>query len=411
MQHLERRRNGLVAFGVTAGLLSLAACGGRKADAAPPPPVEVGVVTLQARPVMLTAELPGRTQAYETSEVRPQVSGIIRQRLFTEGQKVEKGQTLYQIDDRLYRAAAAQARANQASARASSEAARIKAERYTQLLHEQVVSEQDYQDARAAAEQAAAAVEQANAALETARINLKFTEVPAPISGRIGRSLVTTGALVTSGQAAALATIQRLDPIFVDMQQSSANLLELRRTLAAGNAEPASADVRLRLEDGSEYAQTGTLQFAEATVDPSTGSVTLRARFDNPDALLLPGMYVRAIVVQSQQQSAILAPQPGVTRDPKGNATALLVGPDDKVVRRELELGRAIDEDWLVEKGLSAGDRLIVQGTDKVRPGQAVRAVPVQEPEGPRSSRNAEAPGGSDAPAAARENGPRAAER
>jgi membrane fusion protein (multidrug efflux system) len=351
--------------------------------------VEVGVVTLQARPVVLTTELPGRTLAYETSEVRPQVSGIIRQRLFTEGQMVEKGQTLYQIDARLYRASAAQARANLASARASSEAARLKAQRYEQLASEQVISEQDYADARAASEQAAAAVQQAAAALEAARINLQFTELPAPISGRIGRSLVTTGALVTSGQAEPLATIQRLDPMFVDLQESSANLLELRRQLSDGRPA-ASAEVRLRLEDGSEYEHTGTLQFAEATVDPSTGSVTLRARIENPDGLLLPGMYVRGIVVQAEQSAAILAPQPGVTRDPKGNATALLVGPDEKVVQRELELGPVVGDAWLVEKGLAAGDRLIVQGTDKVRPGQAVRATPVGEPEGTRTGSNAE---------------------
>jgi membrane fusion protein (multidrug efflux system) len=382
MQRGTLRRHGLGACGLGAAgvvlLASVAACNGGQAAAAPPAPVEVGIVTLQPRPVVLTTELPGRTSAYETSEVRPQVSGIIRQRLFTEGQTVEKGQTLYQIDDRLYRAAAAQARANLASARASSEAARLKAERYGQLVHEQVVSEQDYADARAAGEQAAAAVQQASAALETARINLRFTEVPAPISGRIGRSLVTTGALVTSGQAEPLATIQRLDPMFVDLQESSANLLELRRSLAGGQAA-ASADVRLRLEDGNEYDRTGTLQFAETTVDPSTGSVTLRARFENPDALLLPGMYVRGIVVQAEHGSAILAPQPGVTRDPKGNATALLVGPDDKVVSRPLELGAAVGDAWLVEKGLAAGDRLIVEGTDKVRPGQAVRAAPAGE--------------------------------
>ncbi|HTV18935.1 MAG TPA: efflux RND transporter periplasmic adaptor subunit [Polyangiaceae bacterium] len=366
---------------------TLAACGGQSAtkQGGPPPPVEVGVVTLQAQPVKLTTELPGRTLAYETSEVRPQVSGIIRARLFKEGQQVEKGQTLYQIDARLYRAAAAQARANLASAKAMDEAARIKSERYGELAREQVVSQQDLTDAKAAAQQAAAAIQQSQAALETARINLQFTEVPAPISGRIGRSLVTTGALVTSGQAEALATIQRLDPMFVDMQESSASLLAMRRSLAKGGAPPASADVKLILEDGSEYSETGTLQFAEATVDPSTGSVALRAKFDNPDGLLLPGMYVRAVIVQSEQASAILAPQPGVSRDPKGNATALVVGQDEKVERRTLELARTVDDQWLVNTGLAAGDRLIVEGTDKVKPGQAVKAVAVNEPAGVRT--------------------------
>ncbi len=344
----------------------------------------MGVVTLQPQLLSLTTELPGRTLAYETSEVRPQVSGIIRARLFTEGEMVKEGQTLYQIDARLYRASAAEAAANLASARAAHEAARARADRFEQMLREQVVSEQDYADARASAQQAAAAIQQAQAALDTARINLRFTEVPAPIDGRIGRSLATTGALVTAGQATPLATIQRLDPMFVDLQESSVNLLAMRRALARGGAPAASADVSLRLEDGSEYGETGTLQFAEATVDPSTGSVVMRARFDNPDGLLLPGMYVRAVVVQGQQENAILAPQPGVTRDPKGNATALLVGPDDKVVQRQLELGRTVHDQWLVSKGLVGGDRLIVEGTDKVKPGQTVKAVAVGEPVGTR---------------------------
>jgi membrane fusion protein (multidrug efflux system) len=389
-RHLSRRQVSGPSAGPALLLLALSAalgaCGGKgDAKGGPPPPVEVGIVTLERQTVRLTTELPGRTQAYETSEVRPQVSGIIRARLFTEGQKVEKGQTLYQIDARLYRAAAAQARANLASARAASEAARARAERYTALVREQVVSEQDYADAKASAQQATAAIQQAQAALDTALINLRFTEVPAPISGRIGRSLVTTGALVTSGQADALATIQRLDPIFVDMQESSANLLAMRRALAHGGAPPASADVRLMLEDGSEYAETGTLEFAEATVEPSTGSVTLRAKFENPDGLLLPGMYVRAIVAQGEQEGAILAPQPGVTRDPKGNAMALLVGPGEKVEARPLELERTLEDRWLVSKGLSAGDRLIVEGTDKVKPGQVVKAVPANGPERART--------------------------
>jgi membrane fusion protein, multidrug efflux system len=357
--------------------LALAACGTeQKSPPGPPPPVEVGVVTVQPRSVVLTTELPGRTLAFETSEVRPQVSGIVRKRLFTEGQQVEKGQTLYQIDARLYRASANEARASLASARALSASTREKAERYRALLGERVVSEQDYTDAQSSANQAAAAVQQAEAALATSRINLQFTEVPAPISGRIGRSVVTTGALVTASQAEPLATIQRLDPIFVDLQQSSADLIALRRSLAHGGSPPTSVEVKLELEDGSEYERRGVLQFAEATVDPSTGSVTLRAQFDNPDALLLPGMYVRAVVVQSEQGSAILAPQPGVTRDPKGNATALVVGADGKVEQRQVEISRSVADEWLISKGLGAGDRLIVEGTDKVKPGQAVKAVP-----------------------------------
>jgi membrane fusion protein (multidrug efflux system) len=308
--------------------------------------------------------------------VRPQVSGIIRARLFAEGQVVKQGQTLYQIDARLYRASEAQARANLTSAQAATEAARTRSERYAALVKIQAVSEQDYADARANAEQAVAAVEQARAALQTASINLQYTAVSAPITGRIGRSAETTGALVTANQIEPLATIQRLDPIYVDMQQSSSELIALRRSLSEKGALAPSADVKLQLEDGSEYGRVGKLQFAEATVDPSTSAVTLRARFENPDSILLPGMYVRAVVAQAQRASAILAPQAGVTRDPKGNATALVVGADDKVALREIHTSRAVRDQWLVEDGLLPGDRLIVEGTAKVKPGQKVRPVP-----------------------------------
>ncbi|HVZ37456.1 MAG TPA: efflux RND transporter periplasmic adaptor subunit, partial [Polyangiaceae bacterium] len=370
---------------VLPGLLSLvpcvmAACKGRPGAPHAPPPVEVGVVALQPESVVLTTELPGRTSAYETSEVRPQVSGLLRARLFTEGQIVHQGQTLYQIDDRLYRAAEEQARANLQSAIALNEAAQIKAQHYATLAKQQAVAELDYAEARASAAQAAASIQQARAALDTARINLRFTQVPAPITGRIGRSLSTTGALVTEGQASPLAVIQRLDPIFVDLQQSSAELLALRSSLERAGNTSALTDVRLRLPDGSEYPTVGHLQFAEPVVDPSTGSVTLRARFDNPDHILLPGMYVRAIVGQARAQSVILAPQAGVTHDPKGNATALVVAPGNKVERRTLEADRAVGDRWLVQSGLSAGDRLIVEGTDKVRPGQVVRAEPAPAP-------------------------------
>lgn len=358
--------------------MALAGCKGKEsAGPTAPPVVEVGIVTLQPQATVLTTELPGRISAYESSEVRPQVSGIIQERLFTEGQLVKKGQTLYQIDARLYRAAANQARANLESAEATSAAARSRAERYAALAAEQLVSELELTDTRAAAAQAVAAVAQARAALDTATINLRFTEVPAPIDGRIGRSLVTTGALVTAAQPAPLTIIQRLDPIFVDLQESSADLLSLRRSLARGGMLPASADVQLKLEDGSEYGRTGSMEFAEAMVDPSTGSVTLRARFENPEGILLPGMYVRAVVNQGEQPAAILAPQRGVLRDPKGGAMALLVGPDDKVLARPIVATRAIADAWLVNEGLAAGDRLIVEGTNKVRPGQTVKPVAV----------------------------------
>jgi membrane fusion protein (multidrug efflux system) len=373
----------LLSHSLALGWLALtpSACQGQQAGPPPaPPPIEVGVLVLQPESVLLTTELPGRTAAFETSEVRPQVSGVILERLFTEGQAVKSGQTLYQIDARLYRAQLAQARANLHSASSANEAAQVKAQRYAPLAQEHAVSELDYSETRAAAAQASAAVEQARAALEMANINLRFTKVPAPISGRIGRSLVTTGALVTAGQPTPLATIQRLDPIFVDLQQSSADLLALRRGLARDGIAEGSADVHLLLPDGSDYQHPGQLQFSEVMVDPSTGSVTLRARFDNPEGVLLPGMYVRAIVGQSTAQAAILAPSPGVTRDPKGGATALVVGPGEKVMLRQIEVDRMLGDRWLVRKGLNAGDRLIVEGTDKVKPDQVVKAVPAAVP-------------------------------
>lgn len=366
-----------------------AACHRSEAPPKPEPRApEVGIVTLEPRTVLLTTELPGRTSAFESSEVRPQVSGILRARLFTEGQLVKKGQTLYQIDAKPYQATEAQARANVSSAEAAERAARAKSERYAALVKYEVVSQQDFVEAKAQADQSSAAVAQARAALQTATINLRYTEVPAPISGRIGRSLVTTGGLVTANQPEPLATIQRLDPMFVDLQQSSAELLALRRSLSSGGAVAASADVRLKLEDGSDYARTGVLQFAEATVDPNTSAVTLRARFDNPDGVLLPGMFVRALVSQSKRPDAILAPQPGVTRDPKGNATALVVGADGRVVRRTIQATRVVDDQWLVESGLAAGERLIVEGTDKVRPGQKVKAVPASNAQRPAGATN-----------------------
>jgi membrane fusion protein (multidrug efflux system) len=372
----SKEATSLRSFGWLVLVLSASACAHAAPPTRPAAVTEVGVLQLQSESVLLTSELPGRISAYESSEVRPQVSGVLQARLFTEGQMVKKGQTLYQIDPRLYRATLTQARANLHSALAANAAAQVKAQRYAPLAEEHAVSELDYAEAKAAASQASAGVEQARAALETATINLRFTEVPAPIDGRIGRSLVTTGALVTAGQPTALTTIQRLDPIFVDLQQSSAELLALRRSLSHEGSAPASADVRLQLPDGSEYGHVGQLQFAEAVVEPSTGSVTLRARFENPDGVLLPGMYARATVGQATARDAILVPPAGVSRDPKGGATALVVGAEEKVEQRTLETDRLIADRWLIRKGLNAGDRLIVEGTDKVKPGQVVRAVP-----------------------------------
>ena len=295
--------------------LMLAGCTA-KADRGAPPPPEAGYVVMRAETVPLEVELAGRTSAYETSEVRPQITGLIKARRFVEGAVVRQGQTLYEIDPSLYRAATAQAEANVANAQATQVAAAAKAARYKPLADIEAVSQQDYTDATAAARQASAQVAQTTAALQTARINLAFTRVPAPIGGRIGRSMVTTGALVTSGQAEALTTIERLDPINVDIQQSSTDLVALRRELSDGAAGPASAQVQLTLEDGSAYLYPGQIAFTEAIVDPDTGSVTLRAHFPNPQGLLLPGMFVRARLAQAVAHNAILVPEQGLSRDP-----------------------------------------------------------------------------------------------
>lgn len=363
-------------------ILSLSACGGsdeaqtKGGRGAQTGPADVGYVVVQPTAVPLTTELGGRTAAFESSEVRPQVSGLIRRRLFTEGAIVRQGQTLYEIDPRLYSASANEARANLASAAANAEATRVKAARYKPLADMEAVARQDYTDAAAQAAQARAAVAQSRAALDTARINLKFTNVPAPITGRIGRSLFTVGALVTASQTDPLTTIQRLDPMFVDIQQSSADLLALRRTLAAGGTAPSSAAVRLKLEDGSDYGQTGTVQFAEALVNESTGAVTLRARFPNPQGLLLPGMFVRATFAQSIDTNAFLVPQAGVKRDPKGGTTVLLVGPDNKAVERKVTANRVVGASWVVTAGLKPGDKVIIEGTARAKPGQAIKPVP-----------------------------------
>jgi membrane fusion protein (multidrug efflux system) len=337
-------------------------------------------VVLATQSAPLNVELAGRTTAYETSEVRPQVSGVIKARRFEEGALVRAGQTLYEIDPSLYRAAVAQAQANLENAQAVREAAEAKAARFRPLAEMEAVAKQDYTDAAAAAKQSVAAVAQNKAALDTARINLQFTRVPAPISGRIGRSLATTGALVTNGQANPLTTIQRLDPIFVDIQQSSADLVALRRSLSDGGSTPSSTAVHLILEDGSDYPLTGQLEFAEAVVDQNTGTVTLRARFPNPSGLLLPGMFVRAKLSQATTSNAILVPQQGLSRDPRGNATVMLVGPGNKAVQRTVVAGRTVGGMWLVTQGLAAGDKVIIEGLNRIKPGQGVRPVPAGSP-------------------------------
>jgi membrane fusion protein (multidrug efflux system) len=355
----------------------------------PPPTPEAGYIVVQTQAVPLTVELAGRTAAYETSEVRPQISGIVRERLFTEGSVVQKGQTLYRIDPSLYRAAAAQAQANLQNANAVQVAANARANRYRPLAKIEAVSQQDLTDAAAAASQAGAGVAQNRAALETANINLRFTKIEAPITGRIGRSLVTTGALVTSAQTDPMTTIQRLDPMFVDIQQSSADLLALRRALASGGLGSSSAAVKLTLEDGSEYGPMGTVQFAEAMVDPNTGSVTLRARFPNPNGLLLPGMYVRAKMAQGTANSAMLIPQQGLSRDPKGGATVLVVGPNNTAVQRSVQADRAIGSQWLVTSGLKPGDRVITEGLIRIKAGQAIKPVPAGSKPAPAPKRAA----------------------
>lgn len=342
---------------------------------------EVGYVVVQPTSAPLTTELAARTSPFAVSEVRPQTSGVIQKRLFTEGGYVRAGQTLYQIDPRLNEAGAAQARANLASAQATAEAARVRANRLKPLAQMEAVAQQDYTDAVATARQAAAAVDQQRASLQTAQVNLGFTRVPAPISGRIGRSLFTVGALVTANQTDPLTTIQQLDPIFVDIQQSSAELLALRRALTQGNVLSATAAVRLKLEDGSDYGLTGTIQFSEVMVDQTTGTVTLRARFPNPQGVLLPGMFVRAIFAQAVDTQAFLVPQQAVSRNPQGNATVFVVGPGNKAVQKEIKADRTQGAFWVVTGGLAAGDKVITQGTAKVRPNQPIKPVPATAPQ------------------------------
>lgn len=353
--------------------LLLASCG-EKAQPTPPP-TEVGFVTLTTQAVPIKTELAGRLTAQTVAEVRPQVAGIIRRRLFEEGAYVRAGQALYEIDSRLYEASRNEAAAQVENAQAQLVTAQAKARRYEGLTELDAVSGQDADDVAAAARQARASVAQAQAALRTAQVNLGFTRVTAPISGRIGRSMFTQGALVTASQTDALATIQALDPMFVDITESSARILEIRKALASGGLTAASASVTLILEDGTEYPQAGTIAFTEPTVDQATGAVTIRARIANPDGLLLPGMFVRVRIEEGVVQNGVLVPQQGVTRTTGGQATALVLTADNKVEQRNITADRAIGDQWLVTNGLKAGERVIVEGTSKVRPGATVRPV------------------------------------
>jgi len=372
-----------------AAALLVAACGssdpgssgGAGGRGGPKGPVQVGFVIVQAGSAPMQQQLPGRVAAYQASDVRPQVSGVILHRLFKEGSVVRQGQTLYQIDPSVYSAQAAQAAANLQSARANAEAARTLASRYAPLVKDEAISKQDYTNAVAQARQADASVAQNSAALRSAQINLHFTRVPAPITGRIGLSNVTEGALVTANQTDALTTITRLDPVYVDIQQSAADLLGLRQALARGGAIPTAAQARLILPDGSVYAYTGTVEFSQVLVDQNTGTVTLRAVFPNPQSILLPGMFVQAQFAQAIDTSAFLVPQQAVSRDPQGNATLWIVGPGNKAVQRTVVADRTEGPYWVVTSGLTPGEKVITQGTANLTPGAAIKPVPQNAPQ------------------------------
>lgn len=368
----------LVLVGVLSGL-GLMACDTQsnpQSSAQNAPPPEVVVATLQPQSVTLTRELPGRTAAYLTAEVRPQVDGIVQQRLFTEGGEVKANQPLYQLDDASYQADLASAKAAQARAEATLTSARLNAARSAELVKIDAVSRQDNENAIATLRQAEADLAAARAAVTSARIRVDYARITAPIAGRIGKSAFTQGALVTANQAEPLATIEQLDPIYVDLTQSSSELLKLRRELAAGTLSSTDeVPVTLLLEDGTPYPHQGRLAFSEATVDRSTGSYLLRVEVPNPEQLLLPGMYVRAELGQGQRDNALLVPQQGIARDPKGNTSALVVNADNQVEQRAVQVSRTLGDQWLLEGGLEAGDRVIIEGLQKVRPGAEVRVI------------------------------------
>jgi membrane fusion protein (multidrug efflux system) len=363
---------------VIAGVvLLIAACDQNSTSPATDMTTEVGVKTLQAQSVTLDSQLTGRVVGSMVSEVRPQVDGIIQKRLFTEGDEVKAGQVLYQIDPASYQASYDQAVAQLKNAQALVKSSQLKSQRYTALVKENGVSRQDADDALATYQQNVASVDQYRAAVESARINLNYTKIKAPISGRIGISSVTPGALVTSAQTTALATIRALDPIYVDLTQSSVQLLKLKRQQASLQQSSDVVPVTVKLEDGSAYDHPGKLELTEVAVDEATGTVTLRAIFPNPQHELLPGMYVRASVTNGVKSDAILAPQQGITRDAKGNATALIVDKENKVENRTVVADRVIGSAWLITSGLTSGDKLIVEGTAKVQAGMTVKAVEV----------------------------------
>ena len=360
------------------GSLALTGCDDKETKQTAQVP-EVGVVTLKTEPLQITTDLPGRTNAFRVAEVRPQVSGIILKRNFTEGSDVTAGMSLYQIDPATYQAAYSSAKGDLAKAEAAANIAQLTLNRYRKLVGTQYISKQEFDSAQADAQQANATVLAAKAAVETARINLAYTKVTSPISGRIGKSAVTEGALVQNGQANALSTVQQLDPIYVDVTQSSNDFLRLKQELESGKLQQkdGKAKVDLITQDGISYPQSGTLEFSDVTVDQTTGSITLRAIFPNPDHTLLPGMFVRAKLEEGVNPDALLVPQQGVTRTPRGEASVMIVDADNKVATRQITAEQAIGDKWLVTDGLKAGDKVIITGLQKVKPGVQVKAQEV----------------------------------
>ncbi len=377
----SHRLHASIALLFVSSSLILAGCNDSQSatNTAPKDP-EVGVVTLAPQSTTLKSELAGRTAAQMVAQIRPQVGGIVQKRAFTEGAMVKAGELLYQIDPASYQAAQASAKASVARAEATAAAARLKAKRQADLFAIEAISQQDNEDAQTALQQAEADVASARAALQTASINLERTRIVSPIAGRVEASTVTPGALVTANQETALTTVQQLDPIYVDIPQSSLEVLQLRKALSSGalKSEGDAARIQLVLEDGSTYAHEGKLQFAGVTVNTTTGAVTLRALVPNPERMLMPGMYVRARLDKGTDPEALLVPQPGIGRDNTGKATALVVNTENKVEQRKVVVAEAIGTNWRVTDGLKAGERVIVEGSGKVRPGQSVRVVDVQ---------------------------------
>ena len=387
---MQRSRIALFVISTLMSIVALSGCeqvtvqAADQSGATGPQAVPVGVITLKSQALTLKKELPGRINAFQIAEIRPQVSGIVQSRLFIEGKRVEQGQSLYQINPATFKAELAASEAAVASAKASIASSKSKATRYSELLKIKAVSQLDFDEADAAYKQATAALLTAKAQLQTAQINLDYSHVSSPISGQISKSNVTVGALVSVNQTTALATVTQLDPIYVDLTQSSNELTKLKKALASGalTVDPTNqTDVELTMEDGSIYPHKGVLQFSEVTVDPSTGSVTLRAQFPNPEKLLLPGMYARASIIEGVKSDAILVPHRGVSRNTKGEPTAMIVNKDNKVESRVLQVDRAVGSNWLVTHGVAAGDKLIIEGLQKIRPGALVTPTQVKSSE------------------------------